>query len=145
MDKSPRAAFVLDMSISILALLDGLGGPELLVIGLVVLLLFGSKRMPEIARGLGRAIREFKRATSSVEDNLREALYEEPARPKIRPPAQLRPHRTSPMLTVTPEPAEPPAAIESPQPALNPPVPPDAPGDAGETPSIAKPNASSDA
>lgn len=76
-----------------LALLDGLGGPELLVIGVVVLLLFGSKRMPEIGRGVGRAIREFKRATSSVEENIREVLYEDPMRPTLRPPAQRRAFR----------------------------------------------------
>ncbi|MBE2212645.1 MAG: twin-arginine translocase TatA/TatE family subunit [Opitutaceae bacterium] len=76
-----------------IAILDGLGGPELLVIAVVALLLFGSKRMPEIGRGVGRAIREFKRATSGVEENIREVLYEEPARPKLRPPAHRRPHR----------------------------------------------------
>jgi sec-independent protein translocase protein TatA len=40
-----------------------LGVPELLVILLIVLLLFGSKKIPELARGLGRGIREFKDAT----------------------------------------------------------------------------------
>lgn len=37
-----------------------LGWPELLVIGIIILLLFGSKRIPEIGKGLGSAIREFK-------------------------------------------------------------------------------------
>ena len=94
-DNLPLAAFVCGMNTCTLALLDGLGGPELLVIALVVLLLFGSKRMPEIGRGVGRAIREFKRATSSVEENIREVFYEDAARPKIRPPAQHRPARTA--------------------------------------------------
>jgi sec-independent protein translocase protein TatA len=40
-----------------------LGVPELLIILLVVLLLFGSKKIPELARGLGKGIREFKDAT----------------------------------------------------------------------------------
>ena len=100
MDKARPHAFLAGMISATLALLDGLGGPELLVIGLVVLLLFGSKRMPEIGRGLGRAIREFKRATSSVEENFREVLYEEPNRPKLRPPVHPRPHRTSPVSSV---------------------------------------------
>ena len=53
------------------------GGSEWLVILLVVLLLFGAKRLPELARGLGKSIREFKKATSEVEDNIREALRDE--------------------------------------------------------------------
>lgn len=40
----------------------GLGIPELILVCLVVLLLFGAGRIPEIARGLGRAIYQFKKA-----------------------------------------------------------------------------------
>ena len=40
----------------------GLGVQELLVIFLIVLLLFGAKRIPDIAQGLGRGIRDFKKA-----------------------------------------------------------------------------------
>lgn len=40
----------------------GIGFPELLVIFLVLLLLFGANRLPEIGRGLGEGIREFKKA-----------------------------------------------------------------------------------
>jgi sec-independent protein translocase protein tatA/E homolog len=53
------------------------GGTEWVVIILVVLLLFGAKRLPELAKGLGKSIREFKKATSEVEDNIREAIKEE--------------------------------------------------------------------
>ena len=53
------------------------GGTEWIVIILVVLLLFGAKRLPELAKGLGKSIREFKKATSEVEDNIREAIREE--------------------------------------------------------------------
>jgi sec-independent protein translocase protein TatA len=42
----------------------GLGFQELLIILAIVLLLFGGKKLPEIASGLGKAVREFKRATS---------------------------------------------------------------------------------
>lgn len=38
----------------------GLGGPELIVVGVVVFLLFGAKRLPEIGKGVGGAIREFR-------------------------------------------------------------------------------------
>ena len=49
-----------------------IGMPELLIILLVVLLLFGAKRLPELARGLGKGIREFKSATKQVEDEFKE-------------------------------------------------------------------------
>jgi len=50
-----------------------IGFPELLVILLIVLLLFGAKRLPEIARGMGRAINEFKRGVKDIERDVDEA------------------------------------------------------------------------
>ena len=50
--------------------MGSIGMPELLVILIVVLMLFGSKRLPELARGLGKGIREFKRATNELRDEL---------------------------------------------------------------------------
>ena len=44
----------------------GLGGPELIIIGVVVLLLFGGKKLPELMRGLGKGINEFKNAKDGV-------------------------------------------------------------------------------
>ena len=44
-----------------------IGFPELLVILLIILLLFGAKRLPEIARGLGKSIQEFKKGVKDVE------------------------------------------------------------------------------
>ncbi|MDX1907194.1 MAG: twin-arginine translocase TatA/TatE family subunit [Bacteroidia bacterium] len=51
---------------SSLLFLAGLGGTEIILILLVVLLLFGAKRIPELARGLGRGIREFKDASQEI-------------------------------------------------------------------------------
>lgn len=45
-----------------------LGFTEILVIGGVVLLIFGPKRLPELAKGLGKGIREFKKALSQSDD-----------------------------------------------------------------------------
>ena len=45
-----------------------LGFPELLVIGIIVLLLFGPKKLPELGSGLGRTIRDFKKAMSDGEE-----------------------------------------------------------------------------
>lgn len=74
------------MASPVLAFLD-IGGPELLLIFILVLVLFGGKRLPEFARGLGRSIREFKKATSGVEEEIRRAMEEPPPKPKSLPPA----------------------------------------------------------
>ena len=52
----------------------GLGPWELLVIFLVILLLFGAKRLPEIAQGLGKGIREFKKSLKDTTDELKGSL-----------------------------------------------------------------------
>ncbi len=44
-------------------------GPELLVVVFVILLLFGAKKLPELARGLGQGIREFRKATSDKQSD----------------------------------------------------------------------------
>lgn len=56
-----------------LAFLQNIGLPELLVVLLIVLLLFGAKRLPEIARGLGRSIQEFKKGVKDIEKNVDDA------------------------------------------------------------------------
>jgi TatA/E family protein of Tat protein translocase len=48
----------------------GIGTQELLIIFLIVLLLFGANRIPEIGRAMGRGIRDFKRATKDLEDDI---------------------------------------------------------------------------
>ena len=50
--------------------MGSIGMPELIIIFLVVLLLFGSKRLPELAKGLGKGMREFKKATRELQDEL---------------------------------------------------------------------------
>ena len=50
--------------------MGAIGMQEMIVIFLVVLLLFGSKRLPELARSLGKGIREFKKATQELKDEL---------------------------------------------------------------------------
>ena len=50
-----------------------LGGWEIVLILAVVLLLFGAKKLPELARGLGKGINEFKKASSEVTDELNRA------------------------------------------------------------------------
>lgn len=57
-----------------------LGWGEIVLILVVVLLLFGAKKLPELARGLGQGIKEFKKATKDVQDDLQRAMDEEPPR-----------------------------------------------------------------
>lgn len=52
----------------------GMGPWELLILLLVALLLFGAKRLPEIAKGLGKGIREFKGAVKDTTDELKNGL-----------------------------------------------------------------------
>jgi len=53
-----------------LALIGPLGGPELIIILLLVLVLFGAKKLPELARGMGQAIKEFQKAKDEFSDEL---------------------------------------------------------------------------
>jgi len=52
---------------------SNVGFPELLIILFVVLLLFGAKKIPEFAQGLGKGMREFKKALHDVEDEIKNA------------------------------------------------------------------------
>ena len=53
-----------------------LGGYEVILIFLVILLLFGGKKIPELARGLGKGIREFNSAKASIEDEIKSGMRE---------------------------------------------------------------------
>lgn len=57
-----------------LAFIGGLGWPELLVIGAVVLLVFGPKRLPEIAEAFGKSINRFKSATREAKEEVRREI-----------------------------------------------------------------------
>ncbi|PWG81002.1 twin-arginine translocase TatA/TatE family subunit [Pararcticibacter amylolyticus] len=52
--------------LTVILLFAGIGTPELMVILFAILLLFGGKKLPELARGLGKGIREFKDASEGV-------------------------------------------------------------------------------
>jgi sec-independent protein translocase protein TatA len=57
------------MSITIASIMN-LVGPDMMVILLIVLLLFGAKKLPELARGMGRAVKEFSAARDEIEKGL---------------------------------------------------------------------------
>lgn len=89
-----------------------LGWPEIIGILVVVLILFGAKKLPELAKGLGQGIKEFKKASSDMQDELHRSVQ---AEPQYAPPPKPAP---------APQPAAPaPAAAPAAQPAqpTNPP------------------------
>lgn len=54
-----------------LPLIGPLGAPEMVLIFLVMLLLFGAKKLPQLARGIGKSMGEFKKAREEFEDEIR--------------------------------------------------------------------------
>jgi len=61
-----------------IAFIQNLSSWEIILIFLVVLLFFGAKRLPELFRSLGKSMKEFKKATSEIEDDIRTAMEHEP-------------------------------------------------------------------
>ena len=77
---------------SVMLGLFNLGGGEIILILALVLILFGAKKLPELAKGLGTGIKEFKNATRGVTDEMHMAMAEAP-RPA---PRSLRPAAPQP-------------------------------------------------
>lgn len=65
-----------------------LGMWEILLIMLVILLVFGAKRLPELGGSLGKGIREFKRSMREIENELTKPVVDEPERQQLKAPAQ---------------------------------------------------------
>lgn len=59
-------------------MLGSLGPPEILLILIVVLLLFGAKRIPDVMRSFGEGLKEFKKATSHATEEIQKAVEESP-------------------------------------------------------------------
>jgi len=74
-----------------LAFIEGIGGPELMMVLFVVLMLFGGKKLPELAKGLGKSMREFKKAASGVEEEFKRAIEDAPDTTASPPPPASRP------------------------------------------------------
>lgn len=53
--------------------MGNIGGQELFIILLIVLIFFGAKKLPELARGLGQGVREFRKAMKDVQDEVENA------------------------------------------------------------------------
>lgn len=86
----------------------GIGGPELLLILAVALIVLGPKKLPELARALGKGLAEFRRATDELKDEFKKMEYE------VDSP--------TPAVTEKPEPQPAPADDTSIPAAANPPA-----------------------
>lgn len=101
------ATFTISQPLSpALAFLEGIGAGEMVLVAIIGLLLFGGKGLPDMARTLGRVVREFKKATQGVENEVKRVMNEEPEPPRPRP----RPPRPAPPVALPAPTIEPSAA-----------------------------------
>src|SRR5678815_4847911 len=82
------------------------GGWEIVLILAVILIMFGAKKLPELAKGLGQGIKEFKKATREVTDEVSNAMDDSSHR-------RLPPSSTSTTVEATPAPAPHPEASQT--------------------------------
>jgi sec-independent protein translocase protein TatA len=78
---------MLAVEMSLLASFMNLAGPDLIVILLIILVLFGAKKLPELARGMGQAVKEFQKAKDEFNDELHKAGKSDTqiAKPDVKP------------------------------------------------------------
>jgi len=109
----------------LLALLPNLAGPDMLIIFMIVLIMFGAKKLPELAKGLGQAVREFSKAKDDIHGELNRTTQALEVAPTTHPypdahhaapVAHVEPHVAAsvPVAPVTPSPTAPyaPSAAE---------------------------------
>lgn len=80
-----------------IALLGDIGGPELLLVLFIILLLFGGEKLPQLARGLGKSVREFKKATSEAQNEIKRAMEDDPEPPATKAPRTPPPAEPTPV------------------------------------------------
>ncbi len=116
-------AFALPLPHPALGFLEGIGTMEMMLVAVIGLLLFGGKGLPDMARTFGKVLREFKKASANVEDEVKRVMNEEPepSRPApVRKPVRLAappvPAPAAPVALPDPTPAAPdsPAAPTAP-------------------------------
>ena len=86
-------------------LLAWLNGWEVVAILAIVLIIFGAKKLPELAKGLGQGIKEFKKSSREIQDEIQQASDEDALAPPPRRP--LPPASTKARTDAVPQAAEP--------------------------------------
>ena len=93
----------------------GIGFQEMLIILFVVLIFFGPKRLPDLAKSLGKGIAEFKKASEEVRKGIEDAVKEETTEEAPKPPEDLSAYGKAPGSAPAPEepakPVSPPAGM----------------------------------
>jgi|AntDeeMinimDraft_6_1070357.scaffolds.fasta_scaffold20388_1 sec-independent protein translocase protein TatA len=69
-------------------MLGGFGGAELIVIGFVILIFFGADKIPELARGIGQGMNEFKKASDNLKKEIDQGKKSYSSAPKKEKPAK---------------------------------------------------------
>ena len=95
---------MLPFIMSLFAFLPNLGGPDLIIILLIILVLFGAKKLPELAKGMGSAIKEFQKAKDEFSDELHTASKTDVRTPASTVPRIENPPTASTATEVRPEP-----------------------------------------
>ena len=100
----------------------GIGFQEMLIILVVVLIFFGPKRLPDLAKSLGKGIAEFKKASEEVRKGIEDAVKEESVEEAPKPPEDLSAYgkapgsAAAPSVPSTPEPGPaPPTDVPAPE------------------------------
>lgn len=93
---------------SFVATFMNLAGPDLIVILLIILVLFGAKKLPELAKGMGQAVKEFQKAKDEFSDELHNAGKTDVAKsqPDVRTPAATVPRLENSTTAAHPDPAQ---------------------------------------
>ena len=99
---------------SLFAFLPNLGGPDLIIILLIILVLFGAKKLPELAKGMGSAIKEFQKAKDDFSDELHTASKTDAVKPDVRTPASTVPRIENPPTATEVPPGPDPARVPNP-------------------------------
>ena len=76
------------------------GGGQIILILIIVLIMFGAKKIPELAKGLGHGIKEFKKATKEVTDEISNADTASTTPPQKSPPANTTAQSSPPETKV---------------------------------------------
>jgi len=92
---------------TLIASFMNLAGPDLIIILLIILVLFGAKKLPELARGMGQAVKEFQKAKDEFSDELHKAGKSEAdaGKPEVKSVESTVPRiENPPSATVRPDP-----------------------------------------
>jgi len=93
-----------------------IGMPELIIILVIALIIFGPRKLPELGRSLGKSIGEFKRASNELRSTLEEEIRIEEQRDRTTTAAAATPAAATPAAATPPSATPPPAAAEEPTP-----------------------------